>query len=550
MKSGDEARPHWRRRRRASWRAVRAFAAVILIGAAVTLVQGPANARPPAEETVASATPTESGTMQVDQSNVAASSTVTLIFTYTADPRGFLKGGTFTLTIPDGWTPPSTTSGSAGYVETTALCGQSYCSPTVSNMTVTLSRVTLNDGQSFTITYENAIVPGSVGTFFFTAQETPAFNYPPKNVPDVPVATCPNGVGTMTVSPQSVTVSTAQNYVFTYSAAECGLLPGGAVTLEVPGGWTLPSMNQASPGYTHVSMGTVSVTGNLITVTAALLQRGQRLKIWYEGVAPTSPGQAVFNSKEQSGGQAPLASLKPSSQVAVLHESPSPNDTGGTRSTGGGGGGGIMKVVPSSVLASHRSTLTFTYTAPRGGLRSGTLTLTVPPGWTAPNLHRRTPGYTTASTGSVAVAGRKITITGVDLAPGGMLIIRYHNGIAPRSPGEADFRAQEQASAAGGFSLVAPPAIITVAASGPSIPPWLIPLLVAALVAACAAVPLLSIRIRRERARRRLAQSTEVVAEQHQDPPRVTAVNTTGQEPTLSLRIEPHPGTPTRTLTR
>jgi hypothetical protein len=210
-----------------------------------------------------------------------------------------------------------------------------------------------------------------------------------------------------------------------------------------------------------------------------------------------------------------------------------------------------MTVFPATVMASRRSTLTFTYTASRGGLaQTGTLALTVPPGWTAPNRNPGSPGYTSASAGAVVTAGRKITITGVALAAGRTLSITYHDGTAPGSPGQAEFRAQERASASVGFALVAPSPVITVAGSGPPIPSWLILLLGAALVAAGAAVALLSIRIRRTRHRRRLARATEVAADPHPDPPRVAAVSATGKEPTLALRIEPHPGTTVRTLTR
>jgi hypothetical protein len=210
-----------------------------------------------------------------------------------------------------------------------------------------------------------------------------------------------------------------------------------------------------------------------------------------------------------------------------------------------------MTVLPATVMAGRRSTLTFTYTAPRGGLPpSGALELTVPPGWTAPNGNPGSPGYVSASAGALGVAGRRITISDVALAAGGTLTITYHHATPPRSPGPAEFGARERASATATFSLVSPSLVITVASSGAPIPPWLIPLLAAALVAACAAVAVVTIRIRRTRPRRQLGRETEVAADPHPGPPRVTAVTTTGNEPTLALRIEPHPGTIVRTLTR
>jgi len=141
-------------------------------------------------------------------------------------------------------------------------------------------------------------------------------------------------------------------------------------------------------------------------------------------------------------------------------------------------------------------------------------------------------------------------ITGVALASAGTLTITYHDGKAPRFPGEAEFRTQERDSVTVGFVQVTPSPVITVAGRGTPIPPWLIPLLGAALAAALAAVTALGIRILRTRPRRQFAQAADVVAVQHADPPRVAAVQTTGNEPTLVLRIEPDPGTTTRTLTR
>jgi len=175
----------------------------------------------------------------VDHREVAASGTTTLTFTYKADPSGVgLKAGAFTLTIPDGWTTPTSIVGQSGYVWTTALCGSSNCVPNVNNMTLAVSPVTLAPGGSFTITYTKATAPSSVATFDFAAQETPqrkaTIDYPTMDLPATAVTTCANGVGTMTVSPQSVTVSRAQDYLFTYSAAGCGILQDGAITVDVP----------------------------------------------------------------------------------------------------------------------------------------------------------------------------------------------------------------------------------------------------------------------------------------------------------------------------
>jgi hypothetical protein len=68
-------------------------------------------------------------------------------------------------------------------------------------------------------------------------------------------------------------------------------------------------MVPGNQGYTSASMGTVTLSGNLVTIAGALLQRGQTLTLSYASAAPASPGDAVFYAEEQSGGGAILTSL-------------------------------------------------------------------------------------------------------------------------------------------------------------------------------------------------------------------------------------------------
>src|SRR5262245_9796482 len=96
------------------------------------------------------------GSMTVPPVPAAPSRSTTLVFTYTADAAQGLTGGEVTLTVPPGWTQPSTASGAPGQV--TASCPPG-CVPSVSNMMITLSRVALAPRQSLTITYATAIAP-------------------------------------------------------------------------------------------------------------------------------------------------------------------------------------------------------------------------------------------------------------------------------------------------------------------------------------------------------------------------------------------------------
>lgn len=98
-----------------------------------------------------------SGTMSSTTANVANSATgETIPFTYTA-PNGGISGGTVNLTVPSGWSAPSTTGSANGY--TTASGGGGTVS--ASSQTVTISGVTLSSGSTMTITYGSKASGGS-----------------------------------------------------------------------------------------------------------------------------------------------------------------------------------------------------------------------------------------------------------------------------------------------------------------------------------------------------------------------------------------------------
>src|SRR5207302_7415909 len=80
-------------------------------------------------------------------------------------------------------------------------------------------------------------------------------------------------------------------------------------------------------------------------------------------------------------------------------------------------GSGTLTSGTSTVSASQTGrTITFTYTAPTGGISSGSVTLAVPSGWSAPSTTSNAAGYTTATAGTVSVAGSTITVSSLTLA--------------------------------------------------------------------------------------------------------------------------------------
>jgi hypothetical protein len=114
------------------------------------------------------------------------------------------------------------------------------------------------------------------------------------------------------------------------------------------------------------------------------------------------------------------------------------------------------------VHGSGGNTITFSYTAAAGGLNNGALRLTVPVGWSAPSTTGTSPGYSAASSGTLSVSGRVITVGGVTLAGGQTLTIVYGSkaaggpgALAPSSPGSQPWGAQERSSMASVFANLA-----------------------------------------------------------------------------------------------
>ena len=102
-------------------------------------------------------------------------------------------------------------------------------------------------------------------------------------------------------------------------------------------------------------------------------------------------------------------------------------------------------------------------------MSSGAVRVTVPAGWSAPSTTSTAAGYTTASTGTVGVAGQVITVTGVTLAGGGTLTILYGSGAgggpgatAPTGVGVATWQGEQRSSAGGAFTNLGSSPSITI----------------------------------------------------------------------------------------
>src|SRR6266542_2657425 len=411
------------------------------------------------------------GTLTTGTTNVAAGQTGrTITFTYTAAASGGMSNGSVTVDVPSGWSAPSTTGSNAGY--TTSSAG----TVSVAGQTITVSSVTLAGGGSFTITYGStagggpgATATSTSGAQTWQAQEKSTSGGALTNLASSPSITvlATDGSGTLTTGTSDVSASqTGRTITFTYTAATGGL-SSGSVTLAVPAGWSAPSTAGANAGYTTASSGTVSVSGQTITVSSLTLAAGNTFTITYGSTAGGGPGATATSStgaqtwqaQEKSTGGGSLANLGSSPSITV-----SAADGSGTLTSS-------TSAVPRS---STGNTITFTYTAATGGLSNGAVTVDVPAGWNAPSTIGSNAGYTTATAGTVGVAGQTITVSNVTLAGGSSLTITYGStagggpgATAPASTGAQTWQAQEKSTSAGTLAnLGSSPSITILAADG------------------------------------------------------------------------------------
>ena len=170
--------------------------------------------------------------------------------------------------------------------------------------------------------------------------------------------------------------------------------------------------------------------------------------------APTTAGAQTWQGAQRSVAASTITNLGASPSVTVLAAD----------------GTGTLGAAPTSFVAgSTGNTVTLTYTAAAGGMSSGAVRVTLPAGWTAPSTTSTAAGYTTASTGTVGVAGQVITVTGVTLAGGGTLTILYGSGAgggpgatAPTGVGVATWQGEQRSSAGGAFANLGSSPSITI----------------------------------------------------------------------------------------
>ena len=278
-----------------------------------------------------------------------------------------------------------------------------------------------------------------------------------------------DGAGTMSAAPSAVAASsTGQSVTFTYIAPSTGIV-NGAVSIAVPSGWTAPSLSGLAAGYVTSSSGTVSVSGQVITVSGLTLSAAQTMTITYGSSLSLVPGATATSS---TGAQTWLVKERSSATGTMTTLSNSPSIT-----VDAANGTGTLTTTTSSVtyLATGQS-VTLTFTAAAGGMNNGVVTVAVPAGWSAPTSANAV-GCTTSSTGTVITSGQTITVSSVTLAAASTMTITYgatsgancapgDGSTVGASPGIATWGGQEQSSGVAGLvTLAASPSITVVKAA-------------------------------------------------------------------------------------
>jgi hypothetical protein len=372
-----------------------------------------------------------SGILATRSSKVASGATgQTLTFDFAPAPGG-VDGGTLTLTVPPGWSPPSTRPGAPGYVRA------SQGSVAVVGNTITVIGITLAGAQRLRISYENAHAPTTaVGTQTWAAslRSSPAGSLVAMSASPQVNVLAPDGSGEVSVS-QSTVANGAHGVRLTFVyTADNGGVDHGALTLTVPPGWSAPSAADVSSSAHGVGVSDRTIT---VPLTSASVQ-----VTYVAATAPaTNVGTQEWTVRERSTGGGHLRPLTREPSVTVLSRD---------------GSGRLLRASGPAAPGSAGNTVVFVYEAGPGGLEDGTLRLDVPDGWSAPSAKGGDAGYTIATTGSLSVSGQTITISHVSLAGGATLGVVYGSRTgggpgarAPKHVGPRVWRAAEASTSNG-----------------------------------------------------------------------------------------------------
>ena len=255
----------------------------------------------------------------------------------------------------------------------------------------------------------------------------------------------PPDTGTLTSATVAAANGSSGNTIaFTFTAPAAGLRDG-ALLLAVPVGWS-PPISWEGAGCTASSAGIVGTSGQTIRVSGLNLAAGATVSLTY-GATSAGSCSAGDGAAASSAAGAPVwqgaVALAPGSSAADIPGSPAID-------VDAPDGSGTLTLPATAVPpGSSANTVSFTYSAALGGLNGGTVSVTVPPGWSQPSLAG--PGCATASSGTVATSGAAIVVSGLTLGANKSLTITY-GATGGGSCGAGDGASAPDADAARSFA--------------------------------------------------------------------------------------------------
>ena len=395
-----------------------------------------------------------------------------LVFTYTATAR-MAKDAQVQITVPQGWTSPhlETADGVDSPGEVSISSGNANLSVSGGGgrpwkLTATTTAA-LDSGGTVVFNYKAVTTPGAAGSYTFATHQTSfAGALHIDNVgarlassPTVGIGQAPDGAGSMTVAkstaPAFGTDSTGAyianagdslgNLTFTYTATGT-MQVGSAVTLTIPEPWDAPTPDNgdsvASAGETVVAGAGVaggSIFGRTITGTISTeIVSGNSFTITYKNInAPIAIGEYDFTAQSKSTVGGTLTNLSDGSPTIKVGQVPV-----GVVSLSTTDAAGMSTPLTSAGPGMSLGNVSITYTATARLSAGATVMITIPAGWTAPNVDNNdgvdaAGEVTLAGSASLGVTGgggqpwQLVATTNATIESGGTLVFTYKNVTAP-----------------------------------------------------------------------------------------------------------------------
>jgi hypothetical protein len=434
----------------------------------------------------ATQTVTETITQTVTQTDTqTATETITQTVTQTATET---ITQTITLTATSTVTQTVTRTATQTVTQTITETATQTVTETVTQTDTATFTVTVTDSATYTVTQTD--------TPTFT--QTPTFTVTPTNTPII-------GEGSAVIVPGTAAAGTTGNTLHIIYTAGPSAWTTGTIRITVPAGWSAPSANLTDPGYFSASSsggsssvdGTAVIGNDMIITVSNLPGSSGTVTIVYGDKTFGSPGAAsqpglgtaVFDVMTDNTGVNVHNILV---QPVVIMTAPTPTATSSPTSTATPTvtmtatpiiGEGTATAAPGTVTAgSAGNTMIITYTSGVHAWASspdyGSIRITIPAGWPAPNsVNNLASGFftVTASSGSnmnALAVGQAIIISVQSLSPGSTITVKYGDmsqggpgaGAQPL-PGTADFLVESTTLGNVTYPIMMSPQVIVVAAT-------------------------------------------------------------------------------------